>query len=109
MNDEFVVAVLVQTFHRSPITADAEHPRSRIAREQNPLRIQWMKLGMDDGAGEWDQVPPGSIHSAGDQSRLGAQLDGGDGPLPIRGQGTLSQLRALELLDASFRKRVAPD
>ena len=61
MHDELVVAVLIQTFHAAPVPPDAKHARRRIARKDQPFRFERMKLRVDNGAVERNQVPFRSI------------------------------------------------
>src|SRR5918996_686200 len=46
VNYEFIVVVLVQALHARAIAPDSEHPGRRIARKDQPFRLEWMELGM---------------------------------------------------------------
>ena len=109
MNQELVVAVLVQAFQTAAIAADAVHARRRVAREFNPFRFQRVELRMNDGARKWNGMPAGSIEASGNQAALGAGFERGREPLAIAADGALAQLGAGVIGDATLGQRVALD
>jgi hypothetical protein len=86
VNDELIIAVLMQALHPRPIPPDAEHAGRRIACEQNPIRIDRVKLRMDHRAREGNHVPAGPIRAPGRNAVAAALLDGRRQPLPVRAQ-----------------------
>ena len=94
VHDELVVAVLVEALEAGAVAAHAMHARSGIAGELDPLRLERMKLRMDDGARKRNQRPEPAVDAAGDQAALRALLDRGGEPFAIGGKRTLAELRA---------------
>ena len=105
MDNEFVVAVAVQAFQSGAIAADTVHARRGIARKLDPVAIERMKLGMDDGAGKRNFVPASAIEAAHRQAARGAALVGRGEPLAAAADGAFAQLRARPFADEAFRKR----
>jgi len=66
MNDEFVVAVLMETFHAGTIAANAVHAGRGIACKLDPFWFKGMELRMDHGARKWNGVPARSIEASCD-------------------------------------------
>src|SRR3954447_24992612 len=50
--EELIVPVLVQALESATVAPDPVHPRSRIARKLDPLRLERMELRMNHGARE---------------------------------------------------------
>ena len=107
VNQELVVAVLVQAFEAAAIAADAVHARRRVARELDPFRLQRMELRMNHGARKRDRMPAGSVEAPGNQAALRAGFEGGGEPLAIAADRAFAQLGAGMIRRCSARPACA--
>jgi hypothetical protein len=71
VDDELVVAVLVEALESGAVAAHAMHARSGIAGELDPLGFERVELRVYDGARERNDVGGGSVKAADDQAAFG--------------------------------------
>src|SRR6185312_7388438 len=92
MDDEFIVTVLVQALKPRAVTPYTMHTRRGVPRELDPLRLQRMKLRMNDSTRKRDRAPSGPVVPPNRQAGFRAAFVRGSQPFAVRTDGTFTQL-----------------
>ena len=72
MDDELVVAVLVEAFQAGAVAPHTVHARRGIAGELDPFRLERMELRVDDGTRKRNRVRCRAVKSAGSEASIAA-------------------------------------